>query len=324
MGEEAAERRRVAAPPRWLTLAATLCFGALHLCNQRGATGQVYDWNGISVKQYEAQLSYERWQKDDETYSEWAYRNGYLECSDDMQGTLAAVNNGVYTCDALVALMECSTDISEGLIPSLPANTTVADLCPLSCNSCIEPGFVYDDLAVVYSTSLCAMCAQGGDSTFGWMKHPHCRDYKSKRTGNACFPKWEVGCPRQCAQWFDRRMVTRTPKGGILWSYLTEDGRWYIMDVDLCAALERWEFPVIDAKRLDVRLSQLCRDPNRDEFLFQGVVIDWPDFSRLHFEFRRQSQLAYEDKEAAYMEALMTAQSAAALQANLDALNNGR
>ena len=90
------------------------------------------------------------------------------------------------------------------------------------------------------------------------------------------------------------------------------------------AALERWEFPVIDAKRLDVRLSQLCRDPNRDEFLFQGVVIDWPDFSRLHFEFRRQSQLAYEDKEAAYMEALMTAQSAAALQANLDALNNGR
>jgi hypothetical protein len=146
----------------------------------------------------------------------------------------------------------------------------------------------------------------------------------TKRTGNACFPKWEVGCPLQCAQWFDRRMVTRTPKGGILWSYLTEDGRWYIMDVDLCAALERWEFPVIDAKRLDVRLSQLCRDPNRDEFLFQGVVIDWPDFSRLHFEFRRQSQLAYEDKEAAYMEALMTAQSAAALQANLDALNNGR
>jgi hypothetical protein len=163
MGEEAAERRRVAAPPRWLTLAATLCFGALHLCNQRGATGQVYDWNGISVKQYEAQLSYERWQKDDETYSEWAYRNGYLECSDDMQGTLAAVNNGVYTCDALVALMECSTDLSEGLIPSLPGNTTVADLCPLSCNSCIEPGFVYDDLAVVYSTSMCAMCAQGGD-----------------------------------------------------------------------------------------------------------------------------------------------------------------
>jgi hypothetical protein len=52
------------------------------------------------------------------------------------------------------------------------------------------------------------------------------------------------------------------------------------------------------------------------------VVIDWPDFSRLHFEFRRQSELA-EDKAAAYMEALMTAQSAA-LQANIDALNNGR
>ena len=73
-----------------------------------------------------------------------------------------------------------------------------------------------------------------------------------------------------------------------------------------------------------MRQLQLCRDPNLDEFLFQGVVIDWPEFSRLHFEFRRQSELAYEDKAAAYMEALMTAQSAAALQANIDALNNGR
>ena len=29
------------------------------------------------------------------------------------------------------------------------------------------------------------------------------------------------------------------------------------MDVDLCASLERWEFPVIDGLRLDVRLSQV-------------------------------------------------------------------
>lgn len=31
----------------------------------------------------------------------------------------------------------------------------------------------------------------------------------------------------------------------------------YIMDVDLCASLERWEFPVIDGLRLDVRLSRV-------------------------------------------------------------------
>eukprot|EP01043_Picozoa_sp_COSAG02_P083159 COSAG02_NODE_21236_length_797_cov_0.806590_1_plen_142_part_10 len=130
-------RRRVAAPPRWLAAVAVVCFGWLQLGKERGlASAQVYDWNGISVKQYEAQLVYESWQKDDLTYSEWAYKNGYLDCDDDMQGILAAVDNGVYTCDALVSLMECTTDLSAGLIPSLPGNTTVSDLCPLSCNSC--------------------------------------------------------------------------------------------------------------------------------------------------------------------------------------------
>ena len=264
-GAPAHRRRAMAAaappPPRWLTVAATFGFAALHLGSQRGgARAQVFDWNGISVKQYEAQLAYESWQKDDTTYSEWAYKNGYLECDDDMQGILASVDNGVYTCDALVLLMECETDLSAGLIPSLPQNTTVADLCPLSCDACIVPGFVFDDIAVVYSTSMCSMCAQGGDSTFAWMKHPHCRDYTSTKTGGPCFPKWEVGCPLQCAQvraaaspaprsrlrialplcrahrshaqswlcvqWFDRRIVTRTENGGILWAYLTEDGRW--------------------------------------------------------------------------------------------------
>ena len=44
----------------------------------------------------------------------------------------------------------------------------------------------------------------------------------------------------------------------------------------------------------------------------------------MHFEFRRQSPLSYEDKAAAYMEALMTSQSAAALQANIDAMNGRR
>ena len=177
-----------------------------------------------------------------------------------MQGILASVDNGVYTCDALVLLMECETDLSAGLIPSLPQNTTGADLCPLSCDACIVPGFVVDDIAVVYSTSMRSMCAQGGDSTFAWMKHLQCRDYTSTKTGGPCFPKWEVGCPLQCAQvraaaspaprsrlrialplcrahrshaqswlcvqWFDRRIVTRTENGGILWAYLTEDGRW--------------------------------------------------------------------------------------------------
>ena len=52
-----------------------------------------------------------------------------------------------------------------------------------------------------------------------------------------------------------------------------------------------------------------------------GWAQDWPDHSRLHYEFRRQSPLSYEDKEAAYMEALMTAQSQAALAANLEAMN---
>ena len=146
-----------------------------------------------------------------------------------------------------------------------------------------------------------------------------------------------------------------------------QDGRWYSMDVDFCSALERWEYPVVDAVRLEVRVSQICRDPQTDEFLFQGVMMvrshrmtlpcrkpmaaaacrpssprsalcplcslsslsellfgwaqDWPDHSRLHYEFRRQSPLSYEDKEAAYMEALMTAQSQAALAANLEAMN---
>ena len=53
-------------------------------------------------------------------------------------------------------------------------------------------------------------------------QHPHCRDYYSQRTGRNCFPKWEIGCPLRCAQWFDRRIVSRTEDGGILWSYLTE------------------------------------------------------------------------------------------------------
>ena len=161
-------------------------------------------------------------------------------------------------------------------------------------------------------------------------QHPHCRDYYSQRTGRNCFPKWEIGCPLRCAQWFDRRIVSRTEDGGILWSYLTEvrrpcpfprlplllllfivfvrscamasafarlprspllarlhavlcladnrrhraqDGRWYSMDVDFCSALERWEYPVVDAVRLEVRVSQICRDPQTDEFLFQGVMM---------------------------------------------------
>lgn len=73
-GAPAHRRRAMAAaappPPRWLTVAATLGFAALHLGSQRGgARAQVFDWNGISVKQYEAQLAYESWQKDDTTAS---------------------------------------------------------------------------------------------------------------------------------------------------------------------------------------------------------------------------------------------------------------
>jgi hypothetical protein len=64
-----------APPPRWLTLLATLSLAALHLSAQRGAQAQVFDWNGISIKQYVAQEHYEHWQKDDETYDSWAYRN---------------------------------------------------------------------------------------------------------------------------------------------------------------------------------------------------------------------------------------------------------
>ena len=45
------------------------------------------------------------------------------------------------------------------------------------------------------------------------------------------------------------------------------------MDVDFCSALERWEYPVVDAVRLEVRVSQICRDPQTDEFLFQGVMM---------------------------------------------------
>jgi hypothetical protein len=143
-GAPAHRRRAMAAaappPPRWLTVAATLGFAALHLGSQRGgARAQVFDWNGISVKQYEAQLAYESWQKDDTTYSEWAYKNGYLECDDDMQGILASVDNGVYTCDALVLLMECETDLSAGLIPSLPQNTTGAPQTPASARSPATP-----------------------------------------------------------------------------------------------------------------------------------------------------------------------------------------
>jgi hypothetical protein len=62
-------------PPRWLTLLATLGMAALHLSAQRGAQAQVFDWNGISIKQYVAQEHYEHWQKDDEAYDSWAYRN---------------------------------------------------------------------------------------------------------------------------------------------------------------------------------------------------------------------------------------------------------
>ena len=61
-------------PPRWLTLVASLGI-LLQLSGQRGAQAQVYEWNGISVKQYGAQEVYESWQKDDETYASWAYRN---------------------------------------------------------------------------------------------------------------------------------------------------------------------------------------------------------------------------------------------------------
>ena len=68
------------------------------------------------------------------------------------------------------------------------------------------------------------------------------------------------------------------------------------------------------------RLSSLSDLSEHDKKIF-GWAQDWPDHSRLHYEFRRQSPLSYEDKEAAYMEALMTAQSQAALAANLEAMN---
>lgn len=51
---------------------------------------------------------------------------------------------------------ECTTDFST-LLDTIPSNTTVAMLCPLSCNFCVKTADMYDDLAVVYSTSMCSM-----------------------------------------------------------------------------------------------------------------------------------------------------------------------
>eukprot|EP01048_Picozoa_sp_COSAG05_P017864 COSAG05_NODE_2513_length_2960_cov_5.815100_3_plen_67_part_00 len=62
---------------------------------------------------------------------------------------------------------------------------------------------MFEDLAIVRSTDMCSMCAQGADSVFKWFKHQHCGLFS--RPGRSCFPKWQKGCPRQCSQYYDRR-----------------------------------------------------------------------------------------------------------------------
>jgi hypothetical protein len=111
------------------------------------------------------------------------------------------------------------------------------------------------------------MCAQGTDTEFKDLERTHCRNYKG------CFPRWKHGCPKGCSQWIDRKRVTGSE---LLWAYLTEDNSWYILDHRLCQSLEKWEYPVIDSKVFDARVSQICRNPAKDVTpirpIFQGVI----------------------------------------------------
>eukprot|EP01050_Picozoa_sp_SAG11_P015721 SAG11_NODE_2070_length_3864_cov_1.772112_3_plen_177_part_00 len=106
-------------------------------------------------------------------------------------------------------------------------------LCPKSCNGCKRVDY-FPFLAVVRSTDLCSMCAQGTDTVFIDMERRHCREKPG------CFPRWKQGCPAGCSQWVDRKRIAGTQ----IWAYLTEDGKWYVIDKRVCDALERWEYPV--------------------------------------------------------------------------------
>jgi hypothetical protein len=314
----------------------------------------LFDWAGITVKQYAAQKAYSAVQKSDMTYKDWSRENGYGECIDDEDDILGGYGNS-FTCAAMVAL-GCERDVSnlltnepriatgrawtaascsgggnpasreacEGVntnnvwtpsvqeaggqftqatctdpqgigddgtgIVAAPNRTactgltgytyspatcvdstcgpndftpecvptecalldssgepnfacaqktceergiTVGEVCPFTCQSCKEvppasyrgqpcdaagvggtwrpphcKGGMFEYLAIVRGTDMCSMCAQGSNSTFAWFKHPHCGLFS--RPGRSCFPKWEVGCPRQCAQYFDKRVVAGT------------------------------------------------------------------------------------------------------------------
>jgi hypothetical protein len=56
-------------------------------------------------------------------------------CEDDLNGTLATLEGGGYTCTAAVDLVGCGYDMSANA-DSLPDGTLVSDLCPKSCDTC--------------------------------------------------------------------------------------------------------------------------------------------------------------------------------------------
>jgi hypothetical protein len=91
----------------------------------------LFDWAGITVKQYAAQKAYSAVQKSDMTYKDWSRENGYGECIDDEDDILGGYGNS-FTCAAMVAL-GCERDVSN-LLTNEPRIATGRAWTAASCS----------------------------------------------------------------------------------------------------------------------------------------------------------------------------------------------
>ena len=94
---------------------ATLLVALALLAGRNDVGGQIFEWQGITVKQYTAQRAYEAKQKDNLIYKYWSRQEGYARCVDDEDNLLAPTP--AITCEAMVAIA-CDQDTSA-FLPNL-------------------------------------------------------------------------------------------------------------------------------------------------------------------------------------------------------------
>eukprot|EP01048_Picozoa_sp_COSAG05_P017863 COSAG05_NODE_2513_length_2960_cov_5.815100_2_plen_378_part_00 len=111
-------------------LASSLGAAALLLLAGHDARGQLFEWQGITVKQYTAQKAYEAKQKDDMIYKYWSRQEGYSRCVDDEDSLLAPTP--AITCETMIGSTSCEQDVSA-FLPNLPAVPTGRAFTGASC-----------------------------------------------------------------------------------------------------------------------------------------------------------------------------------------------